>query len=105
MNNISSTDLLTAGVVILALITAWNTVWTGIRNIKEARKPQDDLKSQVEAHGEMLDRDNKRLRELEESQRLILKSMSQLLEHNITGNDVDGLKSIRDEINTYLINR
>ena len=105
MQGITADMTLTAAVVALAIVAAWNTVWAGFKNFREAKKPSEDLRAQVESHAEMLDRDNRRLRELEDSQRLLLKSMSQLLEHNITGNDVVGLKTVRDEINDYLINR
>lgn len=98
-------ELSTFAVVGLGLLAAFNLLWTSYKNVREAKKPADELKATVEAHSEMLDRDNKRLRNLEESQRLLLKSMSQIIEHEVTGNDVDALKTMRDEINDYLINR
>lgn len=38
-----------------------------------------------------------------ETNRLLLKSIKQLLKHNIDGNDTQGLKHMEDEIDTYLL--
>lgn len=38
-----------------------------------------------------------------EMNRLVLKSIKQLLKHDIDGNDTDGLKAMEDEIDTYLV--
>lgn len=105
MEHVTETDILAAAVVILAIVAAWNTIWSGIKNYREARKPQNDLRATVEAHGKMLAKDKERLDELEESNRLLLRAISQLIEHELTGNHDDQLVSVKDDINKFLINR
>ena len=105
MAQLTEVDILAAAAVVLIIVTAWNTVWSGIKNYREARKPQNDLRAQVEAHGNMLAKDKERLDELEESNRLMLRAISQLIEHELTGNHDDQLTRVKDDINEYLINR
>ena len=98
-------NLLTFAVVLLAIVATWNTLWSGYKNYMEAKKPSNDLKTIVTEHAGMLDRDNKRLRELEDSSKLLLRGLSVLLEHEIKGNHVEQLEKVKDDINEYLINR
>lgn len=98
-------NLLTFGVVLLAIVATWNTLWTGVRNYREAKKPRDDEKARLDAVEEHLDNDNRRLNELEGSNRLLLRAFSVMLEHEISGDHVEQLERVRDDINTYLINR
>lgn len=66
----------------------------------------------VKHHGELLERDNRRLKALEEAQEdaercnaVQLRSILALINHELSGNDVEHLRSARDEINDYLTNR
>lgn len=85
-----------------AFITALFGVY---KIIKELRKPSDDLKAKVENHDRLLDSDNKRLKEVEESNRLILQSLLVIVNHEISGNGIEGMKKTRDELQEYLVNR
>ena len=49
--------------------------------------------------------DNKRIENLEEGGRVLLKSLGALLSHGIDGNNVDEMKLAREELNEYLIGR
>ena len=53
----------------------------------------------------MLDSDNRRLKEVEESNRLILQSLLVIVNHEISGNGIEGMKKTRDELQEYLVNR
>lgn len=105
MEQLTGPNILTFAVVLLAIVAIWNTVWMGIKNVREARKPQNDLRAKVEAHDVMLARDKARLDDLEQSSRLMLRAISQLIEHEVTGNHNDQLRKVQEDINTYLINR
>lgn len=105
MEAFTENNLLTFGVVALAVLAIWNTVWTSIKNYREAKKPRDDLRAKLEAHDAMLKRDKARLDDLEQSSRLMLRAISQLIEHEVTGNHNDQLRQVQQDINTYLINR
>ena len=87
---------------ICSLIVA---VWGVIKIVKENKKPSDDLKSKVDEHSEFLDNDNKRLKEIELSNKMILQSLLVIINHEITGNCVENMTSIRNDLEDYLINR
>ena len=72
---------------------------------KEAKKPNDELKAKVEKHDQILGNDGKRLKEVEDSNQQILKCLHVIINHEITGNGIDKMKTVRDELNEYLINR
>lgn len=79
-------------------------VWGVWKIVKEVKKPSDDLKAKVEQHSELLDKDNKRLSDIESSDRMILRCMLVIINHDITGNGIENLKTTRDELQDFLIN-
>lgn len=80
-------------------------VWGIWKIVKEIRKPNDDLKAEVSKHTRLLDNDNKRLKEYEESNRMILQCLLVIINHEITGNGIENLKHARDDLQEYLINK
>ena len=79
---------------------------------KWAKKPDINRDEKIKGHDEMLDNDNKRLNaleertaEMEETQRILMKSMLALMSHAIDGNNTDGLRSAKDELQEYLIRK
>lgn len=102
--------------VMLSICAGMVSIWAAVKVIIEIRKlackSSDDLRDQVneiadgfEAHGRMLDNDNKRIGEQGESIRLTLRALMQLMTHEIDGNHVDQLRETRDDIQQFLINR
>lgn len=89
-------------VALCGLITAIYAVY---KILKQANKPYEDLRETVEKHGEMLDRDNRRLKNFEEDNRIIMQSLLVIINHDITNNGIDKLKEAREMIQDYLINR
>lgn len=85
-----------------ALITALWGIW---KIIKELKKPNEDLKSTVAKHDLLLDNDNKRLKEIEDSNKMILQCLLVIINHDITGNGIDKMKTARDELQEFLINK
>lgn len=85
-----------------ALVTALWGIW---KIVKEIKKPNDDLKVQVAKHDQLLDNDNKRLRTIEESNRMTLQCLLVIINHEITGNGIEKMKTARDELQDYLINK
>lgn len=80
--------------------------------IKWAHKPTDTRDEILKKHDELLDNDNKRLKALEEGQiemqeanRILMKSMLALMSHSIDGNHMEELKQTRDDLQEYLIRR
>lgn len=79
---------------------------------KWAKKPDDDRDDRLKHHDEMLDNDNKRLKELEreqaemkEAQSILMKSILALMSHAIDGNHQEELKMARDDMQNYLLRR
>ena len=81
------------------------SIWGVVKIYKEWKKPSDDLKSQVAKNTEQLKTDDERLKEIEETDKLILQSLLVIINHDITGNGIEALKKARDEIQEYLINK
>ena len=50
-------------------------------------------------------KDNKRIAEQEEMTRLTLRGVNALLNHEITGNGIENLKKVRDDITEHLIDK
>lgn len=81
-----------AGAIVIGVIRWW-------------RKPDTTRDERLDRHDEMLDRDNKRLKELEESNKIIMQSMLALMSHELDGNHHEELKQARDDLQKYLIRR
>ena len=80
-------------------------LWGLWKIVKEARKPSDDLRKTVAKHSELLDDDDKRLKEYEESNRMILQCLLVIINHEITGNGIETMKEARDNLQKYLVNK
>ena len=84
------------------LITA---LWGVYKIVKEIKKPNEDLKAKVDKHDHLLDDDNERLKDVEQSNKMILQCLLVIINHDITGNCIDKMKDCRDELQEYLINK
>ena len=73
--------------------------------VKEWKKPSEDLKAMVQLHDDLLKKDNERLREVENSNKMILQCLLIIINHDITGNGIDRMKEARDELEDYLIHK
>lgn len=80
-------------------------LWGLWKIAKEIRRPNDDIRAKLEQHDKFLDSDNKRLKEIEETNHLILQSLFEILNHNITGNGIEDMKKIRDSLQSFLVKR
>ena len=116
MENISFSELLTAAVVLLVFIGAYNTVSSAIKNRREQKawqnQPLNNLTARVDKHDELLARDKERLDALESDaramtaqSRITLRGIKALLSHEINGNSDEKLKASLEEIDDYLMNR
>lgn len=113
-----------------ALITGIWGVW---KIVKEIKKPSNDLHDLVEHHDYLLKKDNQRLERLEsaslqivseteshdddikeiikslkdaeETNKIVLKSLFVIINHDITNNGIDKLKETLNELNSYLVEK
>lgn len=79
---------------------------------KWAKKPDDNRDELLKKHDELLDSDNKRLKELEawraeknNSERLIMKALYAMMQHSIDGNHTQKIKDSMDELEEYLFKK
>ena len=109
MENITFGQLVGLAAVVLVLVAAYNTVMTAVKNYREEKarkdKPVSTLETKVNDHEERLDRDHKRLNDLEESNRIIMRALMAMLSHEINGNSDDKLRASFDEMQQFLIDR
>ena len=72
---------------------------------KEIKKPTEDKNKMILEHEKKLKDDDERLKEIEATDKLILQSLLVIINHDITGNGIQQLKDVRDDIQDYLINK
>ena len=87
---------------VCAFITS---VWGVVKIYKELSKPKNDLIEKVEQHDDLLKQDDERLKEIELADKLILQSLLVIINHDITGNGIDQLKNVRNDLQEFLINK
>lgn len=80
-------------------------VWGFFKIVKELRQPNADKTKMLLEHEAKLKVDDKKLHDIETSEKLILQSLLVIINHDITGNGIEQLKNTRDEIQEYLINK
>lgn len=90
---------------ILGFCTLISSLWMVWLIVKELKKPSKDLRKTVEKHDALLDNDNKRLKDIEESNNMILQCLLVIINHDITGNGIEKMKEARDDLQEFLIKR
>ena len=75
--------------------------------VKKYREPGANMEDEIDCIKKHLHNDNKRITSLEEGQRLTLRGINALLEHNIDGNPTDKarLEQAKDDITNFLIDK
>jgi hypothetical protein len=93
------------GQIFLAICGAIITVGGAWTVIKKAREPEAVKSDTIRKHGELLANDNKRLTELEDSTKIMMRSMLAIMSHELDGNHVEQLKKAKEDLEAYLISR
>lgn len=95
-------DFIIVAVAILAFIVLLGNV---VKTLKEWRKPgmsEADWRRDVD---DKLGNDNRRIKSLEDGNRVVCKALMALLSHEINGNSNDKLQKALSDLNDYLIER
>lgn len=92
-------------IVLLAILAFIILLANAIKALKDWRKPHDNRESWRRDVDDKLNRDNKRLNDLEEGNRVICRGILAMLSHEINGNSNDKLLASQQEITNYLIER
>lgn len=90
---------------ILQIFGAIAVIGGGIKIILTALSPYKDLKDKVKKQAEKIKGVESALERIEESQRVQGKALMELLNHIITGNDIDKLKDRHDELVDHYIDQ
>lgn len=88
-----------------AIITVGGAGTIIVKLWEKKRKPNKDAHEMLKKHSEQLDNDNKRLKELEEGNRVIMQAMLALMSHALDGNHTEELRKAHDDLKEYLIKR
>lgn len=96
------TDLVTFYNVLIALCGGLAAIWGALKIIKEIKKPSNDIARMVEEHEGKLEADLKRIVKAEQNDKMMMRCFLALLNHEISGNDVKNLKTLREELTEYI---
>lgn len=116
MEHITFEQLMELCAIILVLVGAYNAIMTAVKNRREEQKlkssPLTKLTERVDRHDELLAKDkdrldehDKKLNEMGQESKIMLRGVRALLSHEINGNSTDKLKDSMNEIDDYLIAR
>ena len=109
MSDITFGQLAGLAALVLVLVGAYNTIMNAVRNYREEKsrkdKPVSSLEAKVNDHDDRLGRDDRRINDLEESNRIIMRALMAMLSHEINGNSDEKLRASYDEIQQFLIDR
>ena len=81
-----------------AILSLVLSLWAVYKVLIEIQEPRKALEKKVETLDKWHREDHDRIKEMEEQQRLMLKSLYLLIEHEITGNGIVDFKEIKSEI-------
>lgn len=92
-------------IVAAALLALFVLISNVVKTIHEWRKPgmnEAEWKREVDIK---LDNDNKRIKSLEDGNKVVCKALIAMLSHDINGNSNDKLQHALETLNKYLIER
>ena len=108
MENIWSTVLIIASAIVLLA----NAVEKIVNAVKAAKAPMNEQQDRITALEEWkvevdrkLNRDNDRLSDIGESNRVTQRAILALLDHGIDGNNTEQMKYAKEELQNHLINK
>ena len=105
----SFTDIILLASAITAISIALNWISKAIARVKAPNKKQDEritaIEKRLDRHDKLFDNDSKQIKAMEEENHLSMQALLALLQHGIDGNNVDQMKSVKSEIQNYLISK
>lgn len=105
MENLNLQQIRDFVIVLVAVLAFVVLLGNFIKTIRGWKQPHDDLEAWRRDVDDKLNRDNKRLNDLEEGNRVICRGILAMLSHEINGNSNDKLLASQAEITNYLIER
>lgn len=93
--------------LILSIASVIGLIASAVRKAKAPNERQNEriaeLEKQVKRHDELFLNDLRRFENMESGNRIMMKCMLSLLSHGIDGNDTEGMRKNREELQEYLI--
>lgn len=93
-------DFVIVLLAIMAFIVLIGNVWKTIKGWREPGMSEAQWRQEVDTK---LDSDNKRIKRLEDGNRVQCRALMALLSHEINGNSNDKLEKALNELNEYLL--
>lgn len=94
--------------LIMSVVAVIGLIVSAVRKAKAPNVLQnqrlDELEKTVKRHSELFENDLMRFERMEDGNRIMQECMLSLLTHNIDGNDIEGMKEARKNLQKYLIN-
>lgn len=94
---------------IILLRNGWAAILDIIKAIKAPNDAQDKRLNALETHMKEIDgylaQDKKRLDAVDDGNRVTQRALLALLDHALDGNNVDQMRSAKEELRNHLINR
>lgn len=94
--------------LILSIAAVIGLIASAVRKAKAPNALQNEriaeLERAVKRHDELFMNDLARFERIQAGNRIMQKCMLSLLSHGIDGNDIDGMKAARSELQEFLIN-
>ena len=94
-------DFVIVAVAVLAFIVLLGNV---VKTIRDWRQPQQSVAHWRNEMDENMRDNNERIKKVEDGNRVIMKALIAMMNHEINGNSVEKLKEALGELNDYLIN-
>lgn len=105
----TTSQLITACAGIITISGAISVIVSVIAKAQAPNKLQDsrieNLENKVEKFEELLAKDKERFDDIESGNRVTQRAILALLAHGIDGNEIDGMRSAKHDLERYLIER
>lgn len=109
LKNITISDVASALIAFAAALLTLSKAW---ELIQKHLHPESDLRPKVDHCEVLLDKDNRRITGVEDEMKtaqkgisVLCQTMLALIDHELSGNDVEHLRKARDGLDRYLVER
>lgn len=91
--------------ILLKICGGIGIIYTAGNALAKIFSPYKKLEETVKKHDGYLDNDDKRLKYIEKSNKLNLKCMLALIDHEITGNGINNMSDLKKEVQEFLVEK
>lgn len=103
MESVTLVQLRDFVIVALAILAFIVLLGNAIKTLKDWRKPTNDATQWRNEMDESMADNTERIKKVEDGNRVIMKALIAMMNHEINGNSVDKLQKALGELNDYLI--